>query len=134
MKLEFYREEFDTSIKKIKEAEAIWEAKLPEDYKQFLLQYNGCKIYPIYPNVKLDREHSPWPIERFLCVEDLVLEKKYYMHYTWTKDLDFQDWDQYNLDPGKLITAALAERNEPFDYYEYFERSFKYILNNVSSI
>ena len=171
--LVFYKEEFDTTIEKIEEAEAIWGAKFPEDYKKFLLKYNGCRVFPDYPKVKLDREHTTWPIERFLSVEDLVLQKKCYMYYTWTQDLDPLDWDEYNLDPNRLITIAIAERgifyinlkqdnygqiyyscpqdvglvkvhvnnfneflnsidflieedrDEPFDYHEYFERYFK---------
>jgi SMI1-KNR4 cell-wall len=118
---EINKDEFDTTLDRIEVAEKFWQNKFPEDYKTFLLKNNGGQIYPNYPSLNATFSSEIWDlegIERFLSVEDLVLQKLYPMGYTYNEyheesvlgryNLNLKDKFNVNLD--FLMTIAVAER------------------------
>ena len=58
------------------ELETLLSKKLPDEYKTFLLNHNGCTLSPNTPKIEADTEWELWGVERFLSVGDLILQQK----------------------------------------------------------
>ena len=108
----FNQEEFPTNEEQIKEAEEVWGTAFPEEYKTFLLAQNGGQVFPNIPSIKTTKKCELWWIERFCSVNDLILQKKYPMGYTY-----FRHHKEYkeNLKPYKvsrhdLLAIAVSDR------------------------
>lgn len=109
-KLIFNQDEFPTNIKQIEYAEKLWGIEFPQEYKSFLLKMNGGEIYPNTPSIQSTPECELWWIERFCSVNDLILQKKYPMAYTYIEQHYEEDLEPFNISGNDLLTIAVAER------------------------
>lgn len=110
---EINRDEFNTTLKEIENTEKFWHNKFPNDYKDFLLKYNGGQIYPNIPSIKATTSSDFWElwgIERFLSVGDIILQKQYPMGYTWNEQHETAVLQKYNINIDLLLAIAIAER------------------------
>lgn len=107
------RDENDTTLDKIELAETLWESKFPDDFKQFLLKFNGGEVYPNIPTIKATTSSDFWElwnIERILSIDDIILQKKHLMGYTWHDQHELEDLKKYDVSTEFLLTFAVAER------------------------
>jgi len=107
--LQIYKEEPDTTIAAIKQAENIWGTPFPEEYKAFLLKNNGVITYPNFPTIEIEPYTNISPIERFLSLGDIIIQKQYPMSFT-LYDINKEDLKEYNLKADKMLTFAMGER------------------------
>lgn len=126
--IKVHKEEFDTNREEILKAENIWGSKFPEEYVNFLLQYNGAVVYPNWPNLGSKNKTEIWGVERFFSIGDVILQKLYPMTYT-LHDIDKENFEEYNLNPEKILVFAQGERGIYFFNLESEEHSHVYIEN-----
>ena len=109
-KLEFNQDEFSTSEEQIEYAEKIWGTEFPQEYKSFLLRQNGGEVYPNTPFIETTTECELWWIERFCSTNDLILQKRYPMGYTYIEQHQEEDLEVFNISRNELLTIAVAGR------------------------
>ena len=122
------KEEFDTNRAEIAKAEAIWDKNFPNDYVEFLLQYNGAITYPNWPNLGPDNKTEIWEVERFFSIGDVIIQKLYPMTYT-LHDIDEESFHEHNLDPKNILVFAEGERGIYFFNLSSEEYGQIYIAN-----
>ncbi|UZR96778.1 SMI1/KNR4 family protein [Chondrinema litorale] len=112
-RLVFNQDEFSINKEQIEFTEKVLEKEFPQDYRFFLQQYNGAEVFPNTPSLNfISNSDTIWcfPIERFCSIGDIVLQKKYQMEYTWTKYLEDEVKQYFEIEVDDLITIAVAER------------------------
>ena len=121
--IKIYQEELDTNLEEIQKVEKIWGTPFPSEYKDFLLKHNGGVPYPT--NVK-----NFWPIERFLSLGDIEIQKLYpTMTYT-LHDIEEEDLEPHQLSSDEILVFALGERGiyflnlNPNDYGQLYFANF----------
>jgi hypothetical protein len=108
--LQFNPDEHPTSLQKIEKIEEVWDTKLPQDYKEFLLKVNGGEVQPSIPTIGTTTQFEIWQIERFCSVDDLILQKKYPMGYTYIEEHQDENLEKFGVNRNDLLTIAIAER------------------------
>jgi len=109
-KVRIIREENLATESQLSEYEAKIGDKLPEEYRNFLLKYNGGIIFPTNPTVEADTDWDLWGLKRFLSIGDLKLQLDYQMHYNYKSVIAELDINKYEIDLSKLVTIAVAFR------------------------
>lgn len=114
-KFKILKEEFPCKLEQIKEIEKINNVKFPEDYKEFLLKYNGGAVVPNYPkseNSKVDI----FPLERFFSVGDIKIIST--SKYSELRELIMEDYDEelFEFNPEKLVLIGQCERGNLLIY------------------
>jgi SMI1-KNR4 cell-wall len=105
----FIKDELDTDISQIQKFEDLSGLILPVDYKTFLLQYNGCTVYPNLPVLKADTNYEFPFLRRLLSIGDLILQCYEDLLYT-NKDAHKEyDADKYSIDLKKLVTIGIGD-------------------------
>lgn len=111
--VKIYKEEFDTNVSEIEKAEKIWQAVFPSEYKAFLLRNNGGIPYPNCPAVSAENDSQLWPIERFLSIGDITLQKLHPMLYA-LDDVDEEDFEIRQISRDQILVFAIGERGVYF--------------------
>lgn len=113
--LKIIKEEFNTNKTEIEKFESLYSLKLPEDYKDFLLKYNGFYIYPNYPTVQNEKNYelSLMGVRRFLSVGDLFLQKLYPLYYTYYDDQS-EGGELNRLKKENNLIFALTDRGDMY--------------------
>lgn len=102
-------EEPKTTISELDSIETLYGLKLPNDYREFLLLYNGAVFYKNYPTISNEKNYELYGIERFLSVGDLILQKKYPLYYTFYDDQS-EDGELNKLNQQNHLIFALTDR------------------------
>ncbi|MFK7807122.1 MAG: SMI1/KNR4 family protein [Saprospiraceae bacterium] len=122
------KEEYDTTRAEIAKAESLWDKNFPQDYVDFLLQYNGAITYPNWPNLGPENKTEIWGVERFFSIGDVIIQKLYPMTYT-LHDIDEEDFQEHNLDPKNILVFAQGDRGIYFFNLSNEEYGQIYIAN-----
>ncbi len=114
-KFRILKEEFPCKMEQINEIEKINNVKFPDDYKDFLLKYNGGAVVPNYPkseNSKVDI----FPLERFFSVGDIKIISS--SKYSELRELITDDYNDelFDLNPEKLVFIGQCERGNLLIY------------------
>ena len=107
------KDEYPATLDKIELAEALWKSKIPVDFKYFLLRFNGGEIQPNIPSIKATTSSDFWQlwgIQRILSIEDIILQKRYSLGYTWKEQHEEAVLRKYDVNTDYLVTLAIAER------------------------
>lgn len=104
-----FQEEFGTDNESIVRVEGRWGSVFPADYKAFLLLHNGGVPFPNFPGALAEEGSELWPIERFLSLGDIELQKSYPIRYS-LQDADEAELQAHNLKLDELLVFAIAER------------------------
>ncbi len=83
--------------------------RIPDDYKAFLLQYNGGVIRPDTPRSET-RGLGIFPIERLFSIGDLELVATANGEEIMEMMIDDYEDELFELDPRKLLSISLNER------------------------
>ncbi|WP_299680607.1 SMI1/KNR4 family protein [uncultured Tenacibaculum sp.] len=110
MDIHINNDEPEASPKKIEELESLLGTSLPNEYRSFLQKHNGCTIYPDVPTIEADTNMGVWAVERFLSVEDLIMQKQTKVMYSDNEYIKEYDGEKYPINIEKLLTIAIAER------------------------
>ena len=103
------KEEFSCTIDEIAHLETQIGFKFPNDYKQFLLEFNGGSVLPTQPDHSKSKVYI-FPIERFFSVGDLSLPN--ISNLIEIKQLIKEDYNDslQKIDVDKLLFIAICER------------------------
>lgn len=103
------RDEFPADADRVRKFEARKGIRFPEDFHNFLLEYNGGVPVPSEPGGDGLSTYI-FPIERFYSIQDIELgviynQQEIQLHI----EQDISDFEM-DVDPGKLIFIAICER------------------------
>ena len=103
------RDEFPMTELRVREFEETQNIRFPEDYRKFILEYNGGVVVPNYPrSEKLTTEI--FPIERFYSLQDIefgVVDNQREIRVYVKEDIENNEFD---IDFDKLIFIGVCER------------------------
>ena len=111
--LKIKKEEFDTSRAEIARAESLWDKNFPSDYVNFLLENNGGVVYPNNPNLGPDNKTEIWPVERFLSIGDIILQKHNQISSSRI-EIEDRHLEEFNLSSQDILIFAQGERGAYF--------------------
>lgn len=103
------RDELPTTEERITSFEETHRIKFPDDYRKFLLNYNGGVVVPNYPKSK-NLKTGIFPIERFYSIQDIEFGEIY--NQKEIRDYVKEDVENYGfqIEFGKLIFIGVCER------------------------
>jgi len=103
------RDEFPATEEKIKDLEKKHSFKLPDDYRKFLLNFNGGVVVPNYPKSE-KLKTGIFPIERFYSIQDIEFGVIY--NQREIRDYIKEDVENYGfqIEFDKLIFIGVCER------------------------
>jgi hypothetical protein len=127
-KVKFYKEEFDTNISEIAEAESLYDRNFPEEYKQFLLRNNGGISYPSFPTIATHKGFALWDIEMFHSVGYIIVRKHQINNSEYPEHEEYE-LDKYGLKNENLLSFALGERGWYFMDLSIEEKGQLYFCN-----
>ena len=103
------RDEFPVSEERVKQFEENKGLKLPKDYRDFILEYNGGVVEPNYPKSE-QLITEIFPIERFYSIQDI----EFGVIYNQREISDFveEDVNEYGFDIefDKLLFIGICDR------------------------
>jgi len=109
MKIPFYKQEYDVKPEEIKEAEGLYGYNFPNEFKEFLLQYNGGFSYPYFPTIETENGFGLYQIDMFYSLGDIIVRKHQILNANHPEHLE-EDLNVYNLKNENLLTFANGER------------------------
>ena len=110
----FIAEESKTNRNEIAKVETLLNKKLPLEYIDFLMVYNGASCYPNIPSMQTvnmeTKRDTLFPIDRFLSIGDIINYKTNNCWFDFTDHIPDEDLENFELDINNLLVFALGER------------------------
>jgi hypothetical protein len=110
----FIADEPNTNRNEIGKIESLLDRKLPTEYIDFLLAYNGASCFPNRPSISTINMETKndylFPIERFLSVGDILNYKTNNCWFDFTDHIPNEDLDNFSLNRNNLMIFAVGYR------------------------
>lgn len=104
----YFLDEAPAKEEDIKEFENLISINLPQEYKSFLKEINGCTLKFNEIEIEADTDWELMGLERFLSIGDLILQKKTELIYPMMDAIIEHNKEKYDIDFSCLFVIALG--------------------------